>query len=119
MEYAPELPFSGSSVNTAWAKANPEALERTLAALAKAVVWFQDSKNRGDAVAILAKTSKQKPEEVEKAYDFFNKGKFFEGAGKVSRKRLTALVSVLVSLGDIGSIGIDRLVLPGDARLVD
>ena len=37
-----------------------------------------------------------KPDEVEKSYDFFRKGKFFEPTGKISRKKLGALVDALV-----------------------
>ena len=36
-----------------------------------------------------------KPDEVEKAYDFYRKGKFFEPTGRVSLTRLKALVAAL------------------------
>ena len=44
---------------------------------------------------------------------------FFEPTGKVSRKRLGALVDALVALGDIPKIEIDRLVLPGVTQMAE
>ena len=60
-----------------------------------------------------------KPDEVEKAYAFYRKGNFFEPTGKVSRTKLGALVGALVGLGDIPSIDVDRLVLPGVTQMAE
>jgi ABC-type nitrate/sulfonate/bicarbonate transport system substrate-binding protein len=119
VDFAPELPFSGTVVNLPWAKAHPDVMARVLAAHAKATAWFEDERNRAEAVRIMVEASKLKPDEVEKAYDFFRKGKFFEPTGKVSRKRLAALVDALVGLGDIPKIEVERLVLPGVTQLAD
>jgi NitT/TauT family transport system substrate-binding protein len=119
VDFAPELPFSGTVVNLPWAKAHPDVMARVLAAHAKATAWFEDDRNRAEAVRIMVEASKLKPDEVEKAYDFFRKGKFFEPTGKVSRKRLAALVDALVGLGDIPKIEIERLVLPGVTQIAD
>jgi ABC-type nitrate/sulfonate/bicarbonate transport system substrate-binding protein len=119
VDFAPELPFSGTVVNLPWAKAHPDVMARVLAAHAKATAWFEDDRNRAEAVRIMVEASKLKPDEVEKAYDFFRKGKFFEPTGKVSRKRLAALVDALVGLGDIPKIEVERLVLPGVTQLAD
>jgi ABC-type nitrate/sulfonate/bicarbonate transport system substrate-binding protein len=119
VDFAPELPFSGTVVNLAWAKAHQDVMARVLAAHAKATAWFEDERNRAEAVRIMVEASKLKPDEVEKAYDFFRKGKFFEPTGKVSRKRLAALVDALVGLGDIPKIEVERLVLPGVTQLAD
>jgi ABC-type nitrate/sulfonate/bicarbonate transport system substrate-binding protein len=119
VDFAPELPFSGTVVNLAWAKAHPDVMARVLAAHAKATAWFEDERNRAEAVRIMVEASKLKPDEVEKAYDFFRKGKFFEPTGKVSRKRLAALVDALVGLGDIPKIEVERLVLPGVTQMAD
>jgi ABC-type nitrate/sulfonate/bicarbonate transport system substrate-binding protein len=119
VDFAPELPFSGTVVNLPWAKAHPDVMARVLAAHAKATAWFEDEHNRAEAVRIMVEASKLKPDEVEKAYDFFRKGKFFEPTGKVSRKRLAALVDALVALGDIPKIEIERLVLPGVTQMAD
>ena len=115
VDYAPELPFSGTVVSLPWAKAHQDVLARVLAAHAKATAWF----DRAEAVRIMVEASKLKPDEVEKSYDFFRKGKFFEPTGRVSRKRLGALVDALVGLGDLQKIEIERLILPGVTQTTD
>ncbi len=119
VDFAPDLPFSGTVVNNGWAKAHPALLSRVLAAHAKAVAWFYQDANRTEAVKMMVAVSSLKQDEVEKAYDFFRKGKFFEPTGKISRKRLGALVDALASLGDIPQLDINRLVLPGVAQMAD
>jgi NitT/TauT family transport system substrate-binding protein len=119
VDYAPELPFSGTVVNLNWAKAHQDVLTRVLAAHAKATAWFEDDANRAEAVKIMVEASKLKPDEVEKAYDFFRKGKYFEPTGRISRKKLGALIDALVSLGDIPKIEVERLVLPGVTQMAD
>jgi ABC-type nitrate/sulfonate/bicarbonate transport system substrate-binding protein len=119
VDFAPELPFSGTVVNSAWAKAHPDLLKRVLAAHANSTAWFEDDRNRAEAVKMMVDASKLKQDEVEKSYDFFRNGKFFEPTGKVSRKKMDALVDALVSLGDISKIGVDRLILPGVTETTD
>jgi len=113
VDYSPELPFSGSVVSLAWAKAHSAELQRLLAAHNKAIAWFEDDRNRAEAVQIMVAASGLKPDEVEKSYDFFRKGHVFETTGRVSRKRLGALVDALVGFGDIRPMTAERLVLPG------
>jgi ABC-type nitrate/sulfonate/bicarbonate transport system substrate-binding protein len=119
VDFAPELPFSGTVVNLGWAKAHQDLLARILAAHAKAIAWFNDDANRAEAVKMMVEASKLKPDEVEKSYDFFRKGKFFEPTGKISRKRMGALIDALVGLGDAQKIEIERLVLPGVTQIAD
>lgn len=119
VDFTPELPFSGTVVNLAWAKAHQDLLERLLAAHARSIAWFEDDRNRAEAVAMMVTVSKLKADEVEKAYDFFRKGHFFEPTGKISRKKLDALVDALVSLGDIPKLDVKRLILPGVTRMTD
>ena len=119
VDYAPELPFSGTVVNLTWAKTHQDVLARVLAAHAKATAWFEDDANRAEAARIMVEASKLKPDEVEKAYDFFRKGRFFEPTGNISRKKLGALVDALVGLGDIPKLDVERLILPGVTTMVD
>jgi ABC-type nitrate/sulfonate/bicarbonate transport system substrate-binding protein len=119
VDFAPELPFSGTVVNLGWAKQHQDLLARVLAAHAKSIAWFEDEANRAEAVRMMVTASKLKPDEVEKSYDFFRKGKFFEPTGRVSRKKIDALVDALVGLGDIPRIGIERLILPGVTQTSD
>jgi NitT/TauT family transport system substrate-binding protein len=58
--------------------------------------------------------SGQKPEDVEKSYDFFRKNAFFDRTGKVSRTKLNALVDAMAALGDLPARGnVERFLLPG------
>jgi NitT/TauT family transport system substrate-binding protein len=119
-DFAPELPFSGTVVGVSWANGHKAILRRLLDAHAKAVAWFEDDRNRPEAVALLVAVSGLKPDEVEKAYDFYRKGKFFEPTGKVSMTRLKALVAALQSLGDLpAGLDVNRLLLPGVTEVSD
>ena len=88
IDYVKDLPFSGTVVNVAWANANKATLAKLLSAHTKAVAWFEDDRNRDEAVKILMAASGLKQEDVEKAYDFLRKGQFFEPTGRVSRSKL-------------------------------
>ena len=120
VEYAPELPFSGTAVRKAWASRNQDVLRRVLAVQAKSIEYFYDERNRGDLVRILVAVSSQKAEDVEKSYDFFRKNNFFDRTGKISRRQINALLDALVGLGDLPARGnIERFLLPGVAQLSD
>ena len=120
MQFAPELAFSGTVVNRAWAGRNTDVLKRALAAQSKSTEYLYDPKNRAEVVSILVKVSGQKPEDVDKSYDFFNKNNFFDRTGKISRAKMNALIDALVSLGDVKAPGnIERFLLPGVAQLSD
>ena len=113
-DFTPELPFSGTVVSVPWANGHKAVLLRLLDAHATAVAWFGDDRNRAEAVAMMVRASGLKPDEVEKAYDFYRKGNFFEPTGKVSLTRLKALMAVLESLGDLPpGMDVNRLLLPG------
>ncbi len=114
VDYAPDLPFSGSVANIAWANAHKATLQKMIAAHNKSIGWFNDDRNRAEAVAMLVAESGLKTDEVEKSYDFFRRGQFFEPTGKVSKAKLTALVKALESLGDLPpGLTIERLLRPG------
>jgi len=120
VEYAPELPFSGTAVSKAWASRNQDVLKRVLAVQAKSIEYFYDDRNRADLVRILVAVSGQKAEDVEKSYDFFRKNNFFDRTGKISRRQINALLDALVGLGDLPARGnIERFLLPGVAQLSD
>jgi ABC-type nitrate/sulfonate/bicarbonate transport system substrate-binding protein len=120
MQYAPELAFSGTVVNRAWAARSADVLKRVIAAQNKSIDYLYDPKNRAEVVNILVKVSGQKPEDVDKSYDFFNKNNFFDRTGKISRAKMNALIDALVGLGDVKAPGnIERFLLPGVAQLSD
>jgi ABC-type nitrate/sulfonate/bicarbonate transport system substrate-binding protein len=120
VDYAKDLPFSGSIVNRAWAGKNKPVLEKLLAITTRSVAWFNDPKNRDEAISIMVKHSKLKQEDVAKAYDFLHKHKFFEHVGKVSRVKLGALVGALKELGDLeGSTDLSRFIMPDVTQMMD
>jgi ABC-type nitrate/sulfonate/bicarbonate transport system substrate-binding protein len=118
VEYAKELPFSGGAVNRAWAAANKPVLDRFIIAYNKSVNWFQDRNNRAAAVKIMMEAGRQKQEDVEKSYDFLQKGNFYELTGKIPRGSLGKLIEVLQELGDLPpGFTVDRLLMPGVAEI--
>ena len=120
IDYTPELPFSGAVVNKNWAAKNGPLLDKLLAVHNKSMAWFLDTRNRQEAIAIMAEASKQKPEDIGKAYDFLQKHQFFEGTGKVSKTKMNALLAALRELGDIsGGLTVERLLQPGVTQLSD
>jgi ABC-type nitrate/sulfonate/bicarbonate transport system substrate-binding protein len=120
IDYAKELPFTGTVVGHAWASAHKATLEKVLSVNAKSVAWFSDPANRAEAIAIMVEASKLKQEDVAKSYDFLHKNGFFETTGKVSKAKMGALLAALKGLGDIeGSTNVERFMLPGVTRLSD
>jgi NitT/TauT family transport system substrate-binding protein len=114
VDYVKDLPFSGTTVNVAWAKDHGAVLQRMIVAHNRSVAWFEDDHNRAEAIQMLVAESGLKPEEVEKSYDFFRNGQFFEPTGKVSKAKLEALADALVGLGDLSNgTDINRMLLPG------
>jgi NitT/TauT family transport system substrate-binding protein len=119
-QYAPELAFSGTVVNKAWAARSADVLKRVLAAQSKSTDYLYDPNNRAEAMNILVKVSGQKPEDVEKSFDFFIRNDLFDRSGKISRVKMNALIEALVGLGDVKAPGnIERFLLPGVAQLSD
>jgi NitT/TauT family transport system substrate-binding protein len=120
IDYAKELPFTGTVVGRAWTSAHKATLEKVLAVNAKSVAWFSDPAHRAEAIEIMVEASKLKQEDVAKSYDFLNKNEFFETTGKVSKAKMGALLAALKGLGDIeGSTNLERFVLPGVTQLSD
>jgi NitT/TauT family transport system substrate-binding protein len=120
VDYVKDLPFSGTAVSNAWATANKSTLEKLLRAQSRSVAWFEDVANRAEAVQILQTASKLTQDDVEKSYDFFRNGHFFEPTGKVSRSKLTNLAKAMESLGDLpGALDVDKVILPGVTQMTD
>jgi ABC-type nitrate/sulfonate/bicarbonate transport system substrate-binding protein len=114
VDYVKDLPFSGTVVNVTWAKEHGAILQRMMLAHNKSVAWFEDERNRADAVQMLVTYSGLKPDEVEKSYDFFRNGHYFEPTGKVSKAKLQALAATLENLGDLSNgTDVGRMLLPG------
>ncbi len=107
-------------MNVAWANAHKATLEKVLRAQNRSIAWFDDEKNRAEAVQILQTASGLTQDDTEKAYDFFRNGHFFEPTGKVSRSKLATLAKAMESLGDSpGALDVDKVLLPGVTQVTD
>jgi NitT/TauT family transport system substrate-binding protein len=116
----PDLPFSGAVVNKNWAAKNGALMAKLLEVHNRSMAWFLDPANREEAIAVMVEASKQKPEDIAKAYDFLLTHKFFEPTGKVSMRKMNALLAALRELGDISAgLTVERLLLPGVTQTMD
>jgi ABC-type nitrate/sulfonate/bicarbonate transport system substrate-binding protein len=120
MDYAPDLPFSGTDVSLAYAAAHRDTLVKLLAVIDKSVAWFDDPANRTEAIDILVKEMKSARGPVERSYDYLRKINYFAPTNAISRSRMQNLINAMKALGDIKSdITPDKIVVPGLTRLVD
>src|SRR5438094_3003971 len=120
IDYAKELPFTGTVVGRVLASARKAVLDKVLLVNSKSMAWFSDPANRTDAIKIMVEASKLKQEDVAKSYDFLHENQFFEKTGMVSKTKMDALLNALKSLGDIeGPTNIERFILPGVSQLTD
>jgi ABC-type nitrate/sulfonate/bicarbonate transport system substrate-binding protein len=120
VDYTPELPFTGAVVNRNWATTHRATLDRLIAVHNQSMAWFLDTRNREQAIALMVEATRQKPEDVAKAYDFLQGRNFFDAGGKVSRAKMNAILAALRELGDISpDLDVDRLLLPGVTQVTD
>jgi NitT/TauT family transport system substrate-binding protein len=120
IDYAKELPFAGAVVGRSWAASHKTTLDKVLSVHNKSMAWFSDPQNRAEAIKIMVDASKLKEADVAKSYDFLHQNAFFEATGRVSRRKMSALLEALKALGDVeGSIEVERFVLPGVTQLTD
>ncbi len=120
IDYIKDLPFSGIVVNTGWANAHKELLQKLLRAHLRGTQFFEDAKNRDESIRILQKASGLKKEDVEKGYDFQHDGHYFDVTGTVSKAKLSALAKAMESLGDLpGALDINKVLLPGVTQVSD
>ncbi|MEA2979458.1 MAG: hypothetical protein QOF09_1281 [Alphaproteobacteria bacterium] len=119
-DYVQDLPFMGAAVHRPWASANQAAVRKFLVAFGRAVVWFEDDRNRAEAIDIMIQAGNMKPEDIERSYEFFRKGNYFEPKSQVSKRQLGKLVDALRELGDIqGPFDVNRLIASDVAEVVD
>ena len=114
------MPFSGVSTNRPWAERNLATVKAYLAAYSQSILWLADPLNRQEAIAIMVTASGLAPGDVEKSYEFLQRGHFFDTSGVISRREIAKVVEALQELGDIPSnFAIDRLFMPSLTQLID
>jgi ABC-type nitrate/sulfonate/bicarbonate transport system substrate-binding protein len=120
VDYTPELPFTGAVVNRNWAMTHRATLDRLIAVHNQSMAWFLDPRNRAPAIALMVEATRQKPEDVAKAYDFLQSRNFFDASGQVPRTKMNAMLAALRELGDISpALDVDRLILPGVTQVTE
>ena len=83
------------SVGRSWAASHKTTLAKVLSVHNKSMAWFSDPQNRAEAIKIMVDASKLKEADVAKSYDFLHQHEFFENTGKVSRRKMSALLDAL------------------------
>ena len=83
VDYTPELPFTGAVANRNWAMTHRATLEPLILVHNQSVAWFLDPRNREPDIALMVEATRQKPEDVAKAYDFLQPRNFFDASGQV------------------------------------
>ena len=112
-DYVKGFPFEAISVNRSWALAHPDIVRRFLAVQRKSVAWFYDAKNRDAAIAVMAKASKEKPDDVAKSLDFYNRIGFFERDVAVPKAGIQAAIALFQRRGDIkDELPAEKLIMP-------
>jgi len=120
VDYAADLPFGATVANRKWATDNGNVLAKLLSAQQKAIAWFYDERNKAEAIAILGAQSSITAGDIEKSYDFYRSGRYYDDTGTVSKRKLAALLQVMSDLGDLADAkALDRFILPGVTRVSD
>jgi ABC-type nitrate/sulfonate/bicarbonate transport system substrate-binding protein len=109
--YAPDVPFTSEVVNRAWAAANQATVKKYLTAYGKAIAWFDDPKNRAEAIDILLKASKMNQDDIAKSYDLLRKINYFDKSDMVSMKTMENYVKAQERVDGPIKIDLNKLVL--------
>ena len=120
MDYAGDMPFSGTDVSLAYAGKHRDTLVKLLTVLDRSVAWFNDTSHRDEAIDIMVREMKSPRPPVERSYDYLRKINYFAPNNEISRPRMQNVINAMKALGDIKTdITPDRVVVPGLTRLVD
>ncbi|MGH7090294.1 MAG: hypothetical protein ACREFQ_15465 [Stellaceae bacterium] len=115
------MPFGSTDVSDAFAARHHGVVMRFLGALDKSFDWINNSKNRDEAVDILASEMRTKDrEDIAKSYDYMRKIGHFQPNRDVSKKRLEEVMTAMAAIGDTnGKVPLDKLLLPGVSHVVE
>jgi NitT/TauT family transport system substrate-binding protein len=110
-DYAPEIPFCAELVNRTWAASHKATVKKFIAAYSKAIAWFYDTKNRDEAVDILAAVAKMNKDDIAKSYDLFRKLNYFEKSDQVSLVKLNNYYAAQKELDPSLNLDVSKLVM--------
>ena len=101
-EVLPPFPANGLVANRDWARANPDAAVRWLAAMLESVRWLYEPANRDEAVAILADMGRVSAEEASATYDLVvERVRAYPPDLRATREHLTALLDIMQETGNV------------------
>jgi NitT/TauT family transport system substrate-binding protein len=113
-QYAPNIPFTAELVNRAWATQNKKTAKSFLTAYSQAIAWFEDSKNRADAIKILEGVTKMSPDDIAKSYDLLRKINYFERSDVVSMKKMENFYKAQHAMDPSLTLDVQKLVMKID-----
>jgi len=120
VDYAPNLPFSGISVNKTWAEANKPIVAKYLRAINRAIEFFNTDANRDRAIAIMVDAMKGKQEDIAKTYDYFRRISFYSPTPQVSRTKVNEIIKMMKASGDLpAEFDMDKIFLSGVTQVID
>jgi ABC-type nitrate/sulfonate/bicarbonate transport system substrate-binding protein len=112
-DYVRDLPFTGYSANTDWARRHKGEIAGFLAAAAKGVDWFYRNENRAGAIDILVKESGSSREDIELTYDYYRRLRIFDHHGLIEASTIGNLIKAMHEMGDLeGSLDVRRFIDP-------
>ena len=100
-DYVKEFPYTGFSVNSAWARQHKDVIARFMKIIALGTEWLKDPKNKAEAVEILSKDTKTDPNDAAKTWDMFMQIDMYDVDGSPDRLGLETLTKALKAIGDI------------------
>jgi len=111
VDYAREVPFTATLVNRNWLASHEVTAKRFLAAYTKAIRWFNDPKNKAEALDILYGATHMNKDDIAKSYDFLQQIKFFPSAGHVDEVKIANAYSALRELEPNLELDVKKLVI--------
>jgi len=112
-DYVRDLPFTGYSANTDWARTHKRDITGFLAGAAKGVDWFYRDENRAGAIDILVKESGSSREDIELTYDYYRRLRIFDHRGLIEASTIGNLIKAMHEMGDLeGSLDVRRFIDP-------
>ena len=112
-DYVRDLPFTGYSANTDWARTHKRDIPGFLAGAAKGVDWFYRDENRAGAIDILVKESGSSREDIELTYDYYRRLRIFDHRGLIEASTIGNLIKAMHEMGDLeGSLDVRRFIDP-------
>ena len=112
-DYAADLPMASADSTVAWANAHRDLAKGLIAALDQSIAWFDDDKNKDEAIDILLKLSHADRDQVAQSYDFTRKIGMYDTNNAISRTDLQHLIDAMKSIGDLQGVTVtpDQLVI--------